>query len=175
MTLLCCAVCLHVRVVSSSIFTFATTSLSLCAVIAAPCVSRVNAPVDGISDDIGQDHKHGIASYHGDSTNGWRDLNVPPEELRPAVSLTIGQCFNWRQATPDVWVGLLGSEVVAIRCGPIHPVLSLLPNAIENHISWSTPGKLSRGVRGTQSNDTPSPSIITVVLELQADTIIHAL
>lgn len=50
-----------------------------------------------------------------DNLNGWTDLRVPPEELRPSASLTIGQCFNWRQAAPDCWVGVLGREVVAIR------------------------------------------------------------
>ncbi|CAM9302366.1 unnamed protein product, partial [Scytosiphon promiscuus] len=48
----------------------------------------------------------------------WCDLCVPPEELRPASTLTIGQCFNWRQAGPDCWVGVLGREVIAIRQTP---------------------------------------------------------
>lgn len=45
----------------------------------------------------------------------WHDLCVPPEELRPASTLTIGQCFNWRQAGADCWVGVLGREIIAIR------------------------------------------------------------
>lgn len=83
-----------------------------------------------------RDQKHGIALNHGDSTNGWVDLNVPPEELRPAVSLTIGQCFNWRQATPDVWIGVIGSKVVAIRYGSVRLVrlvLSVIPNGNDRH------------------------------------------
>lgn len=45
----------------------------------------------------------------------WTDLKVAPEELRPSFSLSIGQCFNWRQAAPDCWIGVLGRQVVAIR------------------------------------------------------------
>jgi len=45
----------------------------------------------------------------------WHDLCVPPEELRPANTLTIGQCFNWRQAGADCWVGVVDREVIAIR------------------------------------------------------------
>lgn len=54
---------------------------------------------------------------------GWTDLRVPPEELRPAATLTTGQCFNWRLAAPDCWVGVLGSEVVAIRCARLKYLL----------------------------------------------------
>lgn len=46
----------------------------------------------------------------------WHDLRVPAEELRPANTLTIGQCFNWRQAGADCWVGVLDHDVIAIRC-----------------------------------------------------------
>lgn len=49
-------------------------------------------------------------------TESWVDLCVQPEELRPAYSLTNGQCFNWRKAGADCWVGVLGREVIAIRC-----------------------------------------------------------
>lgn len=31
------------------------------------------------------------------SAKGWMDLDVPPHELRPEFSLTMGQCFNWRR------------------------------------------------------------------------------
>eukprot|EP00752_Nemacystus_decipiens_P009391 g8394.t1 len=48
----------------------------------------------------------------------WHDLCVPAEELRPAHTLTIGQCFNWRQAGGDCWVGVLDREVIAIRQTP---------------------------------------------------------
>ncbi|CAN0586555.1 unnamed protein product, partial [Ectocarpus sp. 12 AP-2014] len=43
---------------------------------AAPLTSNIKQPLDGL----------------------WHDLCVPPEELRPDSTLTIGQCFNWRQA-----------------------------------------------------------------------------
>ncbi|CAM9490798.1 unnamed protein product [Choristocarpus tenellus] len=46
---------------------------------------------------------------------GWIDLEVPSEELRPEFSLTMGQCFNWRRATVDCWVGVVGSRVLALR------------------------------------------------------------
>eukprot|EP00903_Cladosiphon_okamuranus_P011070 g10450.t2 len=48
----------------------------------------------------------------------WHDLRVPAEELRPANTLKIGQCFNWRQAGADCWVGVLDRNVIAIRQTP---------------------------------------------------------
>lgn len=51
-----------------------------------------------------------------DGGGPWHDLCVPAEELRPENTLTIGQCFNWRQAGADCWVGVLDREVIAIRC-----------------------------------------------------------
>ena len=65
-------------------------------------------------------------------TEGWTDLCVPPEELRPAFSLMNGQCFNWRQAAGDCWVGVLGGEVIAIRCEHSRP--SSDSNALESSV-----------------------------------------
>lgn len=59
----------------------------------------------------------------------WIDLDVRPEELRPNLTLRMGQCFNWRklvdhedhQLTSNVedesavWVGVLDSRAIAIR------------------------------------------------------------
>lgn len=59
--------------------------------------------------------RKGESSYSGVHECGWTDLCVPPEELRPAVTLTIGQAFNWRRVSDDTWVGALGSYVLAIR------------------------------------------------------------
>eukprot|EP00904_Undaria_pinnatifida_P007206 jgi/Undpi1/3615/HiC_scaffold_16.g06986.m1 len=50
-----------------------------------------------------------------DGHDEWVDLCIPPEELRASASLITGQCFNWRQASSDCWVGVLGRGVVAIR------------------------------------------------------------
>lgn len=57
----------------------------------------------------------GVACENG-IHSGWTDLCVSPDELRPSATLIIGQCFNWQQAAPDCWVGVLGCEVVAVRC-----------------------------------------------------------
>ena len=46
----------------------------------------------------------------------WQDLQASPAELRPELTLTTGQCFNWtlRSSPADdasdgpVWVGVLG-------------------------------------------------------------------
>ncbi|CAN0455077.1 unnamed protein product, partial [Ectocarpus sp. 12 AP-2014] len=60
---------------------------------AAPLTANIEQPLDGL----------------------WHDLCVPPEELRPDSTLTIGQCFNWRQAGADCWVGVLGREQFTLQ------------------------------------------------------------
>lgn len=75
--------------------------------VAAPFAAGVKPSVDNLSTVDGKGDNDGY--------DGWTDLRVPPEELRPSASLTIGQCFTWRRAAPNCWVGVLGREVVAIR------------------------------------------------------------
>lgn len=77
----------------------------------------------------------------------WVDLEMKPEELRPQFTLTMGQCFNWRQkvccdhyipprllsgsfmwlvwgcglgqeGSEDEWVGVVGSTVLAVKQTP---------------------------------------------------------
>ncbi|TFJ82917.1 hypothetical protein NSK_005773 [Nannochloropsis salina CCMP1776] len=82
------------------------------------------------------------------SAKGWMDLDVPPHELRPEFSLTMGQCFNWRRqgletqakvavgegeeggreeegdkkeeggGCDKVWIGVLDRHVLEIRQTP---------------------------------------------------------
>ena len=78
----------------------------------------------------------------------WRDLSVPPTELRITASLATGQCFNWRpiefappssppsaplaaEAAPSssptpAWVGVLGRRVVALRETPTTTLFACL-------------------------------------------------
>lgn len=63
---------------------------------------------------------HGVKQEYG-GHHEWTDLCVPPEELRPSATLITGQCFNWRQASSDCWVGVLGRDVIAIRCEEAAP------------------------------------------------------
>ena len=52
----------------------------------------------------------------------WRDLQVAPRELRPNLSLQMGQCFNWFRlgvsGESGLWVGLVGSRAVGIKQTP---------------------------------------------------------
>ena len=45
----------------------------------------------------------------------WHDLKVPPEELRPNLTLSMGQCFNWNKLCDDLWVGTVGGRALAIQ------------------------------------------------------------
>ncbi|CAM9361973.1 unnamed protein product [Pylaiella littoralis] len=81
---------------------------------------RDSTPALGVvKDEPQQDTAPFTTDVKRSSDDGlWQDLCIPPEELRPASTLTIGQCFNWRQAGADCWVGVLGREVIAIRQTP---------------------------------------------------------
>ena len=46
----------------------------------------------------------------------WVDLNVKPDELRPRLSLRMGQCFNWKKAGDgDLWFGVVGPYALAVK------------------------------------------------------------
>jgi N-glycosylase/DNA lyase len=52
----------------------------------------------------------------------WIDLNVSVDELRPDMTLIMGQCFNWKELTNNnlnkldqCWIGMLGPFPLAIR------------------------------------------------------------
>jgi N-glycosylase/DNA lyase len=59
----------------------------------------------------------------------WIDLQIPPEELRPNLTLRMGQCFNWRKlvdksaiSSPStkedegsVWIGVLEAGAIGVR------------------------------------------------------------
>jgi hypothetical protein len=79
--------------------------------------------------------------------NGWIDLKVSPEELRPSATLTNGQCFNWMVVDSDQkvasadssikqsawgthdakeWIGPLGNRVFSIRETPTSTLYRVL-------------------------------------------------
>ena len=46
----------------------------------------------------------------------WIDLKVAPDELRPRLSLRMGQCFNWKKAGDgDIWYGVVGPYALAVK------------------------------------------------------------
>lgn len=45
----------------------------------------------------------------------WHDLKVPAEELRPNLTLSMGQCFNWNKLCDGIWVGSVGGRALAIQ------------------------------------------------------------
>lgn len=49
---------------------------------------------------------------------GWIDLRVPPHELRPEFSLTMGQCFNWKRRVAPSSAGEAGGLQVSVHALP---------------------------------------------------------
>lgn len=52
----------------------------------------------------------------------WKDLNIPPAELRPDLTLCMGQCFNWKNLNPSyldggtsIWAGVVDGIPILIR------------------------------------------------------------
>ena len=82
----------------------------------------------------------------------WYDLGVGPFELRPCASLATGQCFNWRPvqfastavnevASNEVaWVGVVGSQVLALRETPTTTMFACLADQVRKH--WLVCGRL---------------------------------
>ena len=57
----------------------------------------------------------------------WVDLNVKPDELRPRLSLRMGQCFNWKKAGDgDLWFGVVGPYALAVKETDSTTLFSLL-------------------------------------------------
>jgi 3-methyladenine DNA glycosylase/8-oxoguanine DNA glycosylase len=62
----------------------------------------------------------------------WIDLNVPPSELRPDLTLIMGQCFNWRRLqttkteSSNCWVGMLGPHPIAVQQTPTTTLIAHL-------------------------------------------------
>lgn len=49
----------------------------------------------------------------------WNDLQVPPHEMRPNLTLAMGQCFNWNKLCTSgdfgLWVGMVNGRGIAIK------------------------------------------------------------
>ena len=87
-----------------------------------PLVRRLRHP-------LRMDARRAASAMPADTPPGpWHDLRVSPAELRPGLTLTTGQCFNWeprraaegggggaRDAAEEPareWVGVLGNQLV---------------------------------------------------------------
>ena len=48
----------------------------------------------------------------------WTDLKIPAKEMRPNLTLAMGQCFNWKRLGDGLWVGMVNGRAVAIKQEP---------------------------------------------------------
>ncbi|CAM9110279.1 unnamed protein product, partial [Phaeothamnion confervicola] len=90
----------------------------------------------------------------------WHDLCASPEELRPEFTLNMGQCFNWREASPHTWTGVLGSRVLAIRQTPETTLYSCLSGlrsdgSTGTYLGAGGSSKLEQALRQYFQLDTP--------------------
>eukprot|EP00953_Heterococcus_sp_UTEX-ZZ885_P027563 14770-Heterococcus_DN1.PRE.2 len=53
-----------------------------------------------------------------EQSHEWKDLRASPAELRPNNTLQMGQCFNWRRLSDDLWTGVVNKSVVCIKQMP---------------------------------------------------------
>ena len=45
----------------------------------------------------------------------WRRLTTKPHELKIALTLSNGQCFNWKKANSTEWIGVIGRNVIGLK------------------------------------------------------------
>lgn len=78
-----------------------------------------------------------------DSVEGfcWIDLNIPPHQLRPNLTLRMGQCFNWKRLAENcndddvVWIGVYDTDAYAIRQTSTS---TEFVNLLNNHNSYAS-------------------------------------